>query len=135
MRQWCGVGVIALILGSLGSVGAQGAPGAGSPGAPGAGSPGAPGAGSPGAPGAGSPSAPGAGSQGAPGAGSQGAPGAQGSRGSQQPARDTSARTPDTAPVPTGRITGRVVAADSGKPIKRARVLINAAELQGGRGV
>ena len=63
---------------------------------------------------------------------SLGSLGAQGSRGSQQPARDTSARTPDTTPVVTGRITGRVVAADSGKPIKRARVLINAAELQGG---
>ena len=55
---------------------------------------------------------------------------------SQQPARDTSARPADTPPAATGRISGRVVASDTGKPIKRARVFINAAELQGGgRGV
>src|SRR5215813_5707921 len=55
---------------------------------------------------------------------------------SQQPARDTSARPQDTAlPTPTGRITGHVVAGDNGRPIKRARVFINAAELPGGRGV
>jgi Carboxypeptidase regulatory-like domain len=53
----------------------------------------------------------------------------------QQPARDTSAVPQDQAPAPTGRITGRVVAADSGRPIKRARVFINAAELPGGRGL
>jgi hypothetical protein len=52
----------------------------------------------------------------------------------QQPARDTSARPQDAVPTPTGRITGRVVAADTGRPIKRARVFINAAEVQGGRG-
>jgi hypothetical protein len=52
----------------------------------------------------------------------------------QQPARDTSARPQDTVPTPTGRLTGRVVAADTGRPIKRARVFINATELQGGRG-
>src|SRR4051794_5071707 len=52
----------------------------------------------------------------------------------QQPSRDTSARPQDQAPAPTGRISGRVVAADSGRPVKRARVFINAAELQGGRG-
>jgi Carboxypeptidase regulatory-like domain len=52
----------------------------------------------------------------------------------QQPARDTSARPQDAAPTPTGRLTGRVVAADTGRPIKRARVFINASELQGGRG-
>src|SRR5262245_41455920 len=50
----------------------------------------------------------------------------------QQPSRDTSAQT--NQPVPTGRITGRVVAADTGRPLKRARVLVNAAELPGGRG-
>jgi len=53
----------------------------------------------------------------------------------QQPARDTSALPQDQVPTPTGRITGRVVAADSGRPIKRARVFINAAELPGGRGL
>ena len=36
---------------------------------------------------------------------------------------------------PTGRITGRVLAADTGRPVKRARVFVNAAELPGGRGV
>jgi hypothetical protein len=53
----------------------------------------------------------------------------------QQPARDSAARPPDTAPVPTGRLPGRVVAGDSGRPVKRARVFINAAELPGGRGM
>src|SRR6476660_6109010 len=51
----------------------------------------------------------------------------------QQPARDTPAQ-PST-PAPSGRISGRVVAADTGRPIKRARVLVNAAELPGGRGM
>src|SRR5581483_6550787 len=51
----------------------------------------------------------------------------------QQPARDTPSRT--AAPPPAGRITGRVLAADNGHPIKRARVLVTAAELPGGRGV
>jgi hypothetical protein len=55
---------------------------------------------------------------------------------SQQPSRDTSAR-PATAATttPTGRLTGRVVTGDSGRPIKRARVLVSAAELPGGRGM
>src|SRR5262245_46191562 len=52
----------------------------------------------------------------------------------QAPARDTSARQADAAPAATGRIGGRVVAGDSGRPLKRARVFINAAELPGGRG-
>ena len=51
----------------------------------------------------------------------------------QQPARDTSAR-PDVPKTPTGRITGRVLAADNGRPVKRARVFAAAAELSGGRG-
>jgi protocatechuate 3,4-dioxygenase beta subunit len=55
--------------------------------------------------------------------------------GPQQPARDTSARPQEAAPAPKARITGRVVAADTGRPLKRARVFINAAELDGGRGV
>src|SRR5262245_57199204 len=54
--------------------------------------------------------------------------------GSQQPARDTSAQK-DTLPTPTGRISGRVVAADSGRPVKRARVFITSSEIPGGRGV
>jgi len=55
--------------------------------------------------------------------------------GSQQPARDTSAQQKDVPPPPAGRITGRVMAADNGRPVKRARVFATAAELPGGRGV
>src|SRR5262245_4302549 len=54
---------------------------------------------------------------------------------SQQPPRDTSARPATTATTGTGRIGGHVVAADTGRPIKRARVFLSAAELGGGRGV
>ena len=65
----------------------------------------------------------------------QGAP--QGSRpGPQQPSRDTSAQQQkDAPPAPTGRISGRVLTSDSGRPVKRARVFVTAAELPGGRGV
>src|SRR2546423_9555068 len=55
----------------------------------------------------------------------------------QAPPRDTSARpaaTTATTPAATGRLTGRVVASDTGRPIKRARVFVNAAEVPGGRG-
>ena len=53
----------------------------------------------------------------------------------QQPTRDTSAQqSQPEPPPPAGRITGRVVAGDTGRPIKRARVLATAAELPGGRG-
>jgi len=57
-------------------------------------------------------------------------------RGQPQPSRDTSAQpsTAATAPQATGRIAGRVLTADSGRPVVRARVLINAAEVPGGRG-
>ena len=48
----------------------------------------------------------------------------------QQPARDTPAQ--PSAPAPSGRISGRVVTADTGRPVKRARVFLNAAELPGG---
>jgi hypothetical protein len=58
-----------------------------------------------------------------------------GRSGSQQPARDTSAQSKDTPPPPAGRITGRVLAADNGRPVKRARVFATAAELPGGRGM
>src|SRR5262245_19391710 len=62
--------------------------------------------------------------------------GGQGGRGRvQQPSRDTSARPSDTQPPPTGRITGRAFAGDTGRPLKRARVSINAAELPGARGM
>jgi hypothetical protein len=56
---------------------------------------------------------------------------AQGLSGS--PTRDTPAQ--PGAPTPTGRITGRVLAADSGRPVKRARVFVSAAEMPGGRGM
>src|SRR5258707_14019418 len=52
---------------------------------------------------------------------------------SQQPARDTPAQ--PATPAPSGRISGRVVTADSGRPVKRARVVLNAAEVPGGRGM
>src|SRR5436190_5903310 len=53
-----------------------------------------------------------------------------------QPSRDTSAQraTTDTAPLPKGRIAGRVLTSDTGRPVARARVFINAAEVPGGRG-
>ncbi len=50
-----------------------------------------------------------------------------------RPARDTPAQG-QTRAVAAGRITGRVLAADTGRPVKRARVLLNAPELPGGRG-
>jgi hypothetical protein len=53
----------------------------------------------------------------------------------QQPPRDTSARPATTTAPPTGRVSGRVVAGDTGRPIKRARVFLSAAELPGGRGM
>ena len=52
---------------------------------------------------------------------------------SQPPARDTPAQ--PATPAPSGKISGRVVTADSGRPVKRARVFLNAAELPGGRGM
>src|SRR6478752_1602219 len=57
-------------------------------------------------------------------------------RGQQQPSRDTSAQQPTvaTAPPAKGRIAGRVLTADTGRPVARARVFINAAEMTGGRG-
>ena len=43
-----------------------------------------------------------------------------------QPPRDTSARPPSDAPTPTGRITGRVLDGVTGRPMKLARVTVNA---------
>src|SRR5712675_871077 len=54
---------------------------------------------------------------------------------SGQPARDTPARPKDAPPPPGGRISGRVLAADNGRPVKRARIFATAAELPGGRGM
>jgi hypothetical protein len=53
----------------------------------------------------------------------------------QTPARDTPAQPNDGPPPPAGRIAGRVLAADNGRPVKRARVFATAAELPGGRGM
>ena len=52
----------------------------------------------------------------------------------QQPPRDTPAQRPDSA-KPTSLIAGRVMAADTGKPVARARVFVTAPELPTGRGV
>lgn len=49
----------------------------------------------------------------------------------QRPARDRAATRP--APVGTGRLSGRVVAADTGRPLARVRVLATSNELPGGR--
>jgi hypothetical protein len=64
-------------------------------------------------------------------------PGQPGQRPStpSQPARDTPAQTQDAPPPPMGRITGRVIASDNGRPVKRARVFVTAVELPGGRGM
>ena len=53
----------------------------------------------------------------------------------QQPARDRPAQPKEAVTLPGGRISGRVLAADNGRPVKRARVFVTAAELPGGRGV
>jgi len=50
----------------------------------------------------------------------------------QQPPRDTSAQRNATA-APAGKISGTVVTADTGKPVKRARIFATATELTGGR--
>src|SRR5437899_11040597 len=50
----------------------------------------------------------------------------------QQPPRDTSASRANPTP-PSAKIAGTVVTADTGKPVKRARVLATAVELAGGR--
>lgn len=54
--------------------------------------------------------------------------------GPQQSSRDTPAQRQNETP-PAGLIAGRVLAADTGRPVKRARVFVSAAELPGGRGV
>jgi hypothetical protein len=48
----------------------------------------------------------------------------------QQPARDTSAQ---KAALPTASISGHIAGADNGRPVKRARILATAPELQGSR--
>jgi hypothetical protein len=51
-----------------------------------------------------------------------------------QPPRDTSAQRNGDQKTPSGRIRGRVLVADSGRAVKRARVFLNAPELPDGRG-
>ncbi len=54
----------------------------------------------------------------------------------QQPTRDTSAQgqqQQQAAVAGTGRITGRVLTADTGRPVRGARVTLSAAQLPGGR--
>lgn len=55
-------------------------------------------------------------------------------RGAQagRPARDVPAQ--PARVEGTGRISGRVITTDTGRPVRRARVLLNAPELPGGRG-
>src|SRR5579862_9226278 len=52
---------------------------------------------------------------------------------SQTPARDTPAQpTPSAAaPAATGTISGRVLAADTGRPVSRARVMLSGAQFNG----
>jgi protocatechuate 3,4-dioxygenase beta subunit len=52
----------------------------------------------------------------------------------QRPSRDNPSQM-DARPAPAGRITGRVLAADSGRPVRRALVRATAPELPGGRAV
>ena len=61
---------------------------------------------------------------------------AQGPRPSQpqQSSRDTPAQRDAALEVPKGKISGRVVAADTGRPVRRARVSATAPELPEGRG-
>ncbi|HUR32258.1 MAG TPA: carboxypeptidase-like regulatory domain-containing protein [Vicinamibacterales bacterium] len=51
-----------------------------------------------------------------------------------QPTRDTPARQAAEPTTPKGRIAGRVVAADTGRPVRRARVFLSGAAVPGGRG-
>src|SRR5688572_30433318 len=55
--------------------------------------------------------------------------------GPQQPARDTPAQRQDASETPAGLIAGRILAADTGRPVKGARVNLTASELPGGRAV
>ena len=54
--------------------------------------------------------------------------------GTLQPSRDTPAQKQDET-TPAGLIAGRVLAADTGRPVKRARVFVSPPELPSGRGV
>ena len=59
---------------------------------------------------------------------------AQSSRPGEAPPRDTPAAQQDTPPPPGGKITGRVLAANDGRPVRRARAYVSAPQLPEGRG-
>jgi len=59
---------------------------------------------------------------------------AGGAAGQQRPVRDTPAQQVDLGDAPTGSIAGRVMDAATLRPMIRARVLLSASELPGGRG-
>ena len=60
---------------------------------------------------------------------------AQASRPGQQPTRDTPAQQAADAATPKARIAGRVIAVDTGRPIRRARVFLSGTGVPGGRGM
>src|SRR5947207_6073762 len=53
----------------------------------------------------------------------------------QRPTRDTPAQQNQQTAAATGSISGRVLGADNGRPVRRARISINAPDLSGGRAV
>src|SRR5438132_9801250 len=55
-------------------------------------------------------------------------------RPADQRPRDTPAQRRDAQPAPTGKFTGHVFAADTSRPLKRARVFVRAPDLPEGRG-
>src|SRR5688572_23621081 len=59
---------------------------------------------------------------------------AQPSNRTTPPTRDTPARSGPTASTPKGRISGVVLTADTGRPVRRARVSLVAPQLPEGRG-
>jgi protocatechuate 3,4-dioxygenase beta subunit len=61
--------------------------------------------------------------------------GAQAPRPGVQPPRDSPAQRDAAAALPKGRIAGRVAAADTGRPVRRARVFLSGITVPGGRGV
>ena len=62
--------------------------------------------------------------------------GAQANRQAGPPQRDTPAQQAAAEAKPVkGRIAGRVSAADTGRPVRRARVFLSGSQVQGGRGV
>ena len=52
---------------------------------------------------------------------------------SDRPSANVAGQKPPAPPTPTGRIGGRVLAADNGRPVRRARVFVSAPQLAEGR--